>query len=59
MSKNNKSIDFGIYTNILDAFNKYKIEKELYIKEIANRFKKLISTKTYNALYNYKIEIKD
>jgi hypothetical protein len=59
MSKNNKSLGLGTFTNVLDAFNKYKIEKELYIKEIADIFKELISIKTYNALYNYKIEIED
>ena len=59
MSKNNKSLDLGIFTNVLEAFNEYKIKKELYIKETADRFKKLISSKTYNSLYDYKIEIED
>jgi hypothetical protein len=41
------------------AFNKYKQEKERYIKEEANKFKAYIPNNVYNALINYKIEITD
>ncbi len=59
ITKNNRSVQLGIFKNSLDAFNKYKYEKELYIKETANKFKNLISKNTYDSLYNYKVELND
>ena len=43
----------------MDAFYFYKIAKEKYIKEMANEWKKLISNKVYQAMYNYQVEITD
>lgn len=59
MSIGGKDIILGRYSNIYDAFNKYKEEKENYIKQIANEYKDKIPKKLYNALYNYKIKITD
>jgi hypothetical protein len=42
-----------------DAFNKYKEEKERYIKTVANSYKNFIPKKLYDAMYNYKIDIND
>ena len=42
-----------------EAFECYKIAKEKYIKEMANEWKKLISNKVYQAMYNYQVEITD
>jgi len=49
----------GGYDNPQDAFIAYKTFKEEHIKKMANRFKKDIPEKLYNALYNYEVEITD
>ena len=43
----------------IEAFNFYKNEKEDYIKEVANLYKKKIPEKLYIAMMNYKVEIND
>lgn len=48
-----------LFTNIVDAFNWYKLEKEKYIKEVAEEYKDLIPKELYEAMYNYKVEIND
>ena len=37
----------------------YKEEKEKYIKEIADKYKHIISTILYDILYSYTVEITD
>ena len=51
----------GTYRTIEEAFSKYKIEKERYLKEIAECFfqKGEICFDIYNALVNYEVEITD
>lgn len=49
----------GSYDNIIDAFNAYKKEKELRIKQLADKWKKQLEPRAYDALYNYKVEITD
>lgn len=49
----------GNYYTMKDAFNAYKIEKEKYIKEVADLYKDKIPKKVYDAMYNYKVEITD
>lgn len=58
---NAKKKHLGIYSNIEEAFNAYKIARESYIKDIAKEYflKGLITKIIRNALYNYKIEITD
>ena len=51
--------DLGHYKNIEDAFQAYKIAKEQYIKEVADKYKDQIPLQLYNAMYNYKVEITD
>lgn len=46
----------GIFKTEIEAYNKYKEEKELYIVDIANKYKESIPNKLYNALINYKVE---
>ena len=41
------------------AFKAYKIEKELRIKELAEKYKSVLNENVYQALINYKIEITD
>ena len=59
MKKNNKNIWLGEYTTPEKAFNIYKIEKEKYIKEVADSYKEKIPDKLYKALYNYCVEVDD
>lgn len=49
----------GSFDTPEEAFQAYKIAKELYIKEIADKWRGQIPEKVYNAMYNYKIEITD
>lgn len=51
----------GYYRTIEEAFQAYKTEKEYRIKEVATRYynQGLITTRVYNAMLNYKIEITD
>lgn len=49
----------GYFDTPEEAFQAYKIEKEVEIKRVADKWKSLILTRTYEAIYNYKIEITD
>lgn len=49
----------GSYDSIEEAFKIYKVEKEKHIKEVADKWKDLISVRIYNALYNYEVDITD
>jgi hypothetical protein len=59
MNRNGKICYLGTFDSELEAHNKYKMEKEKYIIQLANRFKEEIKYKTYQALINYKVEITD
>lgn len=59
VKKYNKYNNLGCFDTIEDAFYAYKIEKEKYIKEIADKYKKDLPEVIYNALYNYQVEITD
>ena len=56
---NNKNKSVGSFDTPEEAFQAYKTEKENYIKEVADKYKNLISQKVYQSLYNYQIEITD
>ena len=49
----------GYFNTELEAFNAYKVAKETYIKEQANKFKSQIDERAYEALMNYTVEITD
>lgn len=55
----NRNHNLGIYNSPQDAFQAYKKAKEAYIKEVAERYKSVISNKLYEALYRYEIETTD
>lgn len=57
--KKKEMIHLGFFDTIEEAFNTYKIEKEKYIKQIADEYKNRIPKKLYKAMYNYKVEITD
>ena len=54
-----KTRHIGIFDNKTEAFLAYKSEKEKVLKNIADKFKGVMSDKAYNALINYKIEMSD
>ena len=56
---NGKYKYLGSFYTPEEAFQAYKIAKENYIKDVANRWKDLISDKVYQALINYQVEITD
>ena len=59
LNKNGKLIFIKRSESKAEAFQEYKAEKEKYIKEVADRWKGLISDRVYEALLNYKVEIID
>lgn len=58
-SGNKKSIYIGLFKTPQEAFQAYKIEKEKYIKEVANKYREQIPEKVYLNLINYQVEITD
>ena len=49
----------GVFNTELEAFKAYKIAKEAFIKEQAEKWKSQIDTRAYNALMNYEVSIDD
>lgn len=49
----------GSFDTLEEAFQAYKIAKEEYIKEVADKWKDLIDPRVYQAMYNYQVEITD
>ena len=49
----------GYFNTELEAYNAYKIAKEAFVKEQANKFKSQIDLRAYEALMNYQVEITD
>ena len=49
----------GYFNTELEAYNAYKIAKESFVKEQANKFKSQIDPRAYNALMNYEVGIDD
>ena len=60
VSKNKgKQEKLGSFNTELEAFNAYKIAKESFVKEQANKWKGQIDIRAYNALMNYTVDIDD
>ena len=57
--RDSKRVHVGCFDNEIDAFHAYKEAKELYIKEVADKWKDKIDIRAYNALMNYQVEITD
>ena len=57
--KNNINIHLGTFDTPEEAFQAYKVEKEEYIKEVADKWKGQITDQVYQAMYNYQVEITD
>lgn len=47
------------FKTLEEAFQVYKTAKETYIKEVADKWKNQITPQTYQAMYNYSVEITD
>ena len=54
-----KSEYLGLFKTETEAYNAYKIAKESFVKEQANKFKSQIDPRAYEALMNYTVEITD
>lgn len=54
-----KQTVFGCYDNIVDAFRKYKEEKEKLIQGMAEKYKDKIPQKLYDAMMNWAVEYDD
>ena len=60
ISKNKgKSEYLGSFNTEIEAFKAYKVAKEYFIKEQANKFKSQIDERAYLALINYEVHIDD
>ena len=54
-----KQVYLGLSNTPEEAFHKYKIEKEKYIKEVADEYKDKIPYKLYEAMYKWEVDIND
>ena len=54
-----KQEHLGYFNTELEAYNAYKIAKEAFVKEQANKFKSQIDQRAYNALMSYEVSIDD
>lgn len=59
LSINGKTKNLGYFDTIEEAFQAYKLTKEVCIKELAEFYKDQITEACYQALINYNIEITD
>lgn len=59
ITKWGERVYLGRYNTPEEAFNAYKMAKETYIKEVADKWKDKIEPRVYEAMYNYKVEITD
>jgi len=54
-----KGLGLGTFDTPKEAFQAYKTAKEAYIKEVADKWKLIITPEVYEAMYNYQVEITD
>ena len=54
-----KSEHLGFFNTEIEAFNAYKVAKEAFIKEQAEKWESQIDDRAYNALMSYTVEITD
>lgn len=59
VSKNKNRESQGLFDTPEEAFQAYKVGKELWIKEVADRWKPFIKPNVYEAMYAYEVEITD
>lgn len=49
----------GLFETEIEAFQSYKVAKEDYLKELADKWKDQVDPRVYQALNNYQVEITD
>ena len=54
-----KRVHIGYYEDIFSAFQAYKENRELYIKELAKKYRSSMDVRAYNALMSYVVDIGD
>ena len=54
-----KQEKLGSFNTEIEAFNAYKVAKEVFVKEQAEKWKSQIDPRAYNALINYTVNIDD
>lgn len=59
LGEEGKAIYLGVFNTKEEAFQAYKVAKEAYIKEVADKWKDNIEPRVYEAMYNYEVEITD
>lgn len=59
ISVNGVVTSLGGFNTPEEAFNAYKVAKEAWIKEVADKWKDKLDPKVYKALYEYQVEITD
>lgn len=59
LTKERKKVSLGFYSDPIKAFNAYKVEKEKYIKYMAEKYKDQIDKRLYTALMNRVVDIND
>ena len=57
--RDNNGAFLGYYSTPEEAFQAYKVAKEAWIKEVADKWKDKLDPKVYDALYQYEVEITD
>lgn len=48
-------ISLGYYNTASEAFSVYKVAKEAYVKQVAEKYKNVLDERLYQALINYKV----
>jgi len=59
ITRGNGRESLGYFSTPEEAFHTYKLAKESYAKELAEKWKDKIDQRAYEALMNYKVEITD
>jgi hypothetical protein len=59
ISKNKGREHIGVFNTPEDAFKAYKVKKELYVKEVAEKWRNKIDDRVYQILSNYEVNIND
>ena len=57
--KHGKRYHLGNFKTPEEAFQAYKVAKEAWIKEVADKWKDKLDPKVYKAMYEYQVEITD
>jgi len=57
--KNEQYVYLGLFDTPEEAFYVYKISKESWIKEVANKWKDELELDVYESMYNWQVEITD